>query len=598
ASSAVKDLTDLVPELLKKLAELEGKNITADVAGNLSKIREIIEAARHSASLAKVAMKFNGTSGVNVRLGSPLEELRPYTSVALYLLDADPARGDDTTGDDSRFLFYLGKKTGLGDYIGAFLEKKKVVFVYNLGIGDTFLRFPEPDAIINSKAFTYVRFERFNRLGQIMLQEALLPVNNKRIFKTTSVASRKDYLLDLDPANTVLYVGGAPAGAQLPAALSLPNFVGNLELAAINENITSLYNFEKTYFMNTATDNPAKRAVTWPSDGAFTAEHRGFAVRAHRPPWLTIYACFLASRRTSMDDGILLFMEKDNKFMCLSIYNGQLHFVFDFGAGPVVPKYSSVIKIHQKDYYAVQLNVYQLVSKVSLNVGPKSERLFFDVFSPEIQSLWSVVGNIAYIGGVPKGRIPDSIKQHLPVQTSYKGCMKALKVMTSAISLKLIPTSGIIYGCYDNFVVSRGADFTGAGYLSFQPEGFDATDFECGLTFKTTSPSGLLMGSADRGDDLQISMVETGKVQLKLGTITIRSLTNGFNDGLPHYVKVTRQGNTVRMAVDNKYEPDTEMVRRRRASRQAPGQLYFLGGYAEASASRFNGCIANVYVRR
>ncbi|XP_078449871.1 laminin subunit alpha-5-like isoform X2 [Lampetra planeri] len=599
ATKKVNDLTDLVPELLKKLAELEGKNISADVAGNLSNIREIIEAARHSASLAKVPMKFNGTSGVNVRLGSPLEELRPYTSVALYLLDADPARGDDTTGDDSRFLFYLGKKTDggrrkrqadLGDYIGAFLERKKVVFVYNLGIGDTFLRFPEPDAIINPKAFTYVRFERIYEHAQAEFRQ------DKRIFKTMSVASRKDYLLDLDPANTVLYVGGAPAGAQLPAALSLPNFVGNLELAAINENITSLYNFEKTYFMNTVTDYPAKRYKDSPEVNPQTYYFDGTGYAEAPVDASGGRYNFDFNIRTSMDDGILLFMEKDNKFMCLSIYNGQLHFVFDFGAGPVVPKYSTVIKVHQKDFYAVQLNVLQLVSKVSLNVGPKSERLFFDVFSPEIQSLWSVVGNTAYIGGVPKGRIPDSIKQYLPVQTSYKGCMKALKVMTSAIALKQIPTSGIIYGCYDNFMVSRGADFTGTGYLSFQPEGFDATDFECGLTFKTTSPSGLLMGSVDR--DLQISMVGAGIVQLKLGTITIRSASNGFNDGLPHYVKVTRQGNTVRMAVDNKYEPDKETARRRRASRQAPSQLYFLGGYVEASASRFNGCIANVYIRR
>ncbi|CAN0123733.1 unnamed protein product [Lampetra planeri] len=594
ATKKVNDLTDLVPELLKKLAELEGKNISADVAGNLSNIREIIEAARHSASLAKVPMKFNGTSGVNVRLGSPLEELRPYTSVALYLLDADPARGDDTTGDDSRFLFYLGKKTDLGDYIGAFLERKKVVFVYNLGIGDTFLRFPEPDAIINPKAFTYVRFERIYEHAQAEFRQ------DKRIFKTMSVASRKDYLLDLDPANTVLYVGGAPAGAQLPAALSLPNFVGNLELAAINENITSLYNFEKTYFMNTVTDYPAKRYKDSPEVNPQTYYFDGTGYAEAPVDASGGRYNFDFNIRTSMDDGILLFMEKDNKFMCLSIYNGQLHFVFDFGAGPVVPKTPgcsvtfSPGALHTP--LQVQLNVLQLVSKVSLNVGPKSERLFFDVFSPEIQSLWSVVGNTAYIGGVPKGRIPDSIKQYLPVQTSYKGCMKALKVMTSAIALKQIPTSGIIYGCYDNFMVSRGADFTGTGYLSFQPEGFDATDFECGLTFKTTSPSGLLMGSVDR--DLQISMVGAGIVQLKLGTITIRSASNGFNDGLPHYVKVTRQGNTVRMAVDNKYEPDKETARRRRASRQAPSQLYFLGGYVEASASRFNGCIANVYIRR
>lgn len=47
--------------------------------------------------------------------------------------------------------------------------------------------------------------------------------------------------------------------SQPPAPLALPNFKGCIELDTLNEEVLSLYNFEKTFSLNTTEEKPCGR---------------------------------------------------------------------------------------------------------------------------------------------------------------------------------------------------------------------------------------------------------------------------------------------------------------------------------------------------
>ena len=55
-------------------------------------------------------MKFDGTSGVEVRLPEGLKDLRPYTSLEFYIKDMEPLNRGDDEPNEKQFLLYLGKK--------------------------------------------------------------------------------------------------------------------------------------------------------------------------------------------------------------------------------------------------------------------------------------------------------------------------------------------------------------------------------------------------------------------------------------------------------------------------------------------------------
>lgn len=63
---------------------------------------------------------------------------------------------------------------------------------------------------------------------------------------------------------------------QPPAQLTLPNFKGCIELETLNEDVLSLYNFERIFSLNTTEEKPCGRSVSlWvlPARGVFSFEN-------------------------------------------------------------------------------------------------------------------------------------------------------------------------------------------------------------------------------------------------------------------------------------------------------------------------------------
>uniref|UniRef100_A0A8C3D6A6 Laminin subunit alpha 5 n=1 Tax=Corvus moneduloides TaxID=1196302 RepID=A0A8C3D6A6_CORMO len=181
----------------------------------------------------KVPMKFNGSSGVQVRMPSNLQDLAAYTSLKFYIQNPEPRSREDE-GEEGRFVLYLGsQEVRWGQRVdGALL----VHWIYKLGD-------EEPTSLSVDED-----------IGE---QFVTISIN--------SVAKGEQGLLNLNPRNVVFYVGGYPSSFTPPPALRYPNYRGCLELDTLNEEVVSLYNFQHTFELDTAAEKPCARWIKFES---------------------------------------------------------------------------------------------------------------------------------------------------------------------------------------------------------------------------------------------------------------------------------------------------------------------------------------------
>uniref|UniRef100_A0A671Z2E7 Laminin, alpha 5 n=1 Tax=Sparus aurata TaxID=8175 RepID=A0A671Z2E7_SPAAU len=202
-----------------------------NISENIDRIRQLIQQARNAASKVGVPVKFNGESGVQVRTPRNLADLAAYTSLKFYITLPEAARARRQDNGIKQFVFYLGNKDSSKEFLGMTLEGKKLRWYFNVG-GETAEVLTPQD--IKSDG-------NFNK-G---------PEEIKRTFKADGTAGGDQGLLNLLTDDTVFYVGGYPSTFKPPPQLALPNFKGCIELDTLNEDVLSLYNFEKIFKLNT-----------------------------------------------------------------------------------------------------------------------------------------------------------------------------------------------------------------------------------------------------------------------------------------------------------------------------------------------------------
>uniref|UniRef100_A0AAQ6AMH3 Laminin subunit alpha-5 n=1 Tax=Amphiprion ocellaris TaxID=80972 RepID=A0AAQ6AMH3_AMPOC len=170
-----------------------------NISENINRIRQLIQQARNAASKVSVPVKFNGSSGVQVRTPSNLADLAAYTSLKFYITLPETARARRQNSATKQFVLYLGNK------------------------------------------------------------DVSIPTGDQRVTKASVEAKGDQGLLNLLTDDTVFYVGGYPSTFKPPSALALPNFKGCIELDTLNEEVLSLYNFEKIFQLNTTEEKPCGR---------------------------------------------------------------------------------------------------------------------------------------------------------------------------------------------------------------------------------------------------------------------------------------------------------------------------------------------------
>ncbi|KAM6915336.1 laminin subunit alpha-4 [Xenentodon cancila] len=592
AGEAVDNLNVLVPELLDKLKVVEDKKPFSNVTTNIMRIRELIAQARSVARKVQVSMKFNGQSSVEVQPHSNLEELKTVTSISLFMR-VDP----DKDPIEDRFILYLGDRNGRKDYMGLAIKNDNLVLVYKLGGEDVEIPLSSKPVSQWPAVFNFIKIERLGRHGKVFLTIPSQSSTDEQKFIQKGEATGTDSLFDIDPKDIVFFVGGVPPDVTLPPPLSLAPFVGCIELASLNNEVISLYNFKEKHKINMVTSPPCPRyklAFSQSRIASYLFDGTGYALISNiqRRGKFGVVTRFDIAVRTVANNGVLFLMVNGDNFFLLEIKNGFLRLMYDFGFsnGPnlfddKLPK----LQINDARYHEVSV-IYHQSKKVILLVDKSHVK---SMENPKTTLPFSDI----YIGGAPSSILKS--RPELFSVVGLKGCAKGFQFQKKDFNLLEEPgTIGISSGCPEESFMSRKAYFNGQSYLGSTAKISPFDNFEGGLNFRTLQPSGLLFYLSEGSDEFSISLENGGVVLNNRGT-KVKSHKKQYNDGRTHFLVAAVNKQKFSLLVDDKDKQEKKRPSSATSSSSDSAvKTFYYGGSPSSSFKNFTGCISYAYINR
>ncbi|XP_023128669.2 laminin subunit alpha-5 isoform X1 [Amphiprion ocellaris] len=597
ANNTVNKLGEAIPTLMKKLDELQNHSAQMpNISENINRIRQLIQQARNAASKVSVPVKFNGSSGVQVRTPSNLADLAAYTSLKFYITLPETARARRQNSATKQFVLYLGNKDSTKEFLGMTLEGKRLRWYFNVG-GETAQVMMEED-VKSDGNFNSLVLERILQYGQMSMSSEASE-GDQRVTKASVEAKGDQGLLNLLTDDTVFYVGGYPSTFKPPSALALPNFKGCIELDTLNEEVLSLYNFEKIFQLNTTEEKPCGRSKpvltqAWVNDAAYF-DGTGFAEIIFTDE-STRMQRFEQEVKLLSHNGILLLLHNENKFLCLAVLQGRLRVFYDFSDSLMELKDSAaspdLLKITGAEAKTLEVIIVRSAQN-RIVVRKNRAHLYTHQFSDSIPVF---IGSY-YLGGVPEQKMPEKLKAVFSKQGSVKGCFRNVKAQSSHIDLKRMVSSGVSFGCDSDLLVAREAHFTGQSYLDF---GVLAnipslrSNFSAGFSFRTDKTDGLMFYHRDQVGECQ-ALLRAGHVVVSVGSSVIKTQKT-YNDDNSHYVTIYNNVNGMRLYMDDMLEKGKEGTTT--GSRGPPLPGTFVGGTPDQTLTNLTGCISNVFIKR
>ncbi|KAM9055333.1 laminin subunit alpha-3 isoform 4-T5 [Megaptera novaeangliae] len=569
ADNSVKKLTNKLPDLLSKIESINQQLLPlGNISDNMDRIRELIQQARDAANKVAIPMRFNGKSGVEVRLPNDLEDLKGYTSLSLFLQRPEST---ESGGTENMFVMYLGNKDASRDYIGMAVIDGQLTSVYNLGereaelqVDQTLTKSETQEAVMDRVKFQ--RIYQFARLNYTRKATSSKPEAPQFLDMDSGDSNT---LLDLDPENVVFYVGGYPSDFRLPSRLRFPPYKGCIELDDLNENVLSLYNFKKTFNLNTTKVEPCRRRKEESDKNYF--EGTGYARVPTQPN--APFPTFGQTIQTTVDRGLLFFAENQDRFISLNIEDGSL--VVRYKLNSEQPKEKGIRGIiNDGRDHLILIKIGKTQKLMRINVDSQSIKIEGDIFD----------FSTYYLGG-----IPISIRERFNISTpAFRGCVKNLKKTTGVVRLN--DTVGVTKKCSEDWKLVRSASFSRGGQLSFTNLDFPLpSHFQASFGFQTFQPSGILLNHQTRASSLQVTL-EDGHIELspRDSSSPIFTSPQTYMDGLLHYVSIISDNSGLRLLIDDQPLKNNQRLLGFSNSQQS----LRLGG------SYFEGCISNVFIQR
>lgn len=567
ADNSVKKLTNKLPDLLSKIESINQQLLPlGNISGDVDRIRELIQQARDAANKVAIPMRFNGNSGVEVRLPTDLEDLKGYTSLSLFL---QRPKSRENGGTEDMFVMYLGNKNAASDYIGMAVVDGQLRCVYNVANSEAELQVEQTLTESETQEAVMDRV-KFQRIYQFLMlnytKEATSNKPNKPQLHHMNSGNRNT-LLNLDPENVVFYVGGYPPDFTPPRRLNFPRYKGCIELDDLNENVLSLYNFKKAFNINTTEVEPCRRRKEESDKSYF--EGTGYA-RVPTPLHANTRN-FAQTIQTTVDRGVLFFAENQDHFVSLNIEDGKL--LAQYKLDSEHPKEKRMRRpVNNGEDHAIQINFRK--ARILMRLSGKSENITIE---GEIFDF-----NTYYLGG-----IPIAIRERFNISTpAFRGCMTNLKKTSGVVRLN--DTVGVTKKCSEDWKLVRSASFSRRGQLSFSNLDLPG-QFQASFGFQTFQPSGILLNYPTKESILEVTL-EDGHIELSTrdSSSPIFKSPQTYMDGLLHYVSVISDNSGLQLFIDGRPLKTNQRVQGFIGTQRS----LLLGG------SDFEGCISNVFVHR
>ncbi|XP_055472145.1 laminin subunit alpha-4 [Psammomys obesus] len=600
ARDAVRNLTEVVPQLLDQLRTVEQKRPASNVSASIRRIRELIAQTRSVASKIQVSMMFDGQSAVEVHPKVSVDDLKAFTSISLYM--KPPPKKPEQAGSwiADQFVLYLGSKNAKKEYMGLAIKNDNLVYVYNLGTKDVEILLDSKPVSSWPAHFSIVKIERVGKHGKVFLTVPSLSSTAEEKFIKKGEFAGDDSLLDLSPEDTVFYVGGVPANFKLPASLNLPGYSGCLELATLNNDVASLYNFKHIYNMDPTKSVPCardklaftqSRAASYFFDGSSYAVVRDITRRGK----FGQVTRFDIEVRTPADNGLVLLLVNGSMFFSLEMRNGYLHVFYDFGFSNGPMHLEDTLKraqINDAKYHEISI-IYHNDKKMILVVDRRH------VKSMDNEKKKIPFTDI-YIGGAPQEVLQSrTLRAHPPLDINFRGCMKGFQFQKKDFNLlEQTETLGVGYGCPEDSLISRRAYFNGQSFIaSIQKISF-FDGFEGGFNFRTLQPNGLLFYYASGSDVFSISL-DNGTVVMDVKGVKVKSADKQYHDGLPHLVITSISPTRYELVVDKSRHGSKNPTKGKAEQTQVTEKKFYFGGSpVSPQYANFTGCISNAYFTR
>eukprot|EP00079_Xenopus_tropicalis_P036607 XP_017950378.1 PREDICTED: laminin subunit alpha-3 [Xenopus tropicalis] len=552
ASNSVKNLTGSLPDLFDAMNHINSLMPLANISESVSRIRELIQQARDAANKVVVPMRFNGTTGVEVRPPSNLEDLKAYTHLSFFLqrpASRTDRRKRQLTPD--MFVMYLGRKDASKDFIGLAVKDDKLMCVYNLGGNeaeinvDPYVSQNNPDEAI----MDHVVLERIYQYLSLNYTKSFTSTRPDPVAKYTTDV-RRNMLLSLDPEDVVFYVGGYPSDFRPPSKMNFRNYIGCIELDSLNQNGISLYNFKRTFNLNTTLVQPCKRYKEESERSFF--EGTGYAsISSTLPTGRNLR--YEQTIQTTTDEGVVFFAENGTSYISLIIENGILVLQYRIESG-------TVQKIKSTNGLVSDGNEHV----VALRITPRDKTIFVleqSSIAINASNVDAFIFSTYYLGG-----IPAVLREQYNIQTApFRGCVKNVKTPLSSATFK--ETYGVSRRCSDDWNIVRSAEFARGGTLGLKSDGFTfPQNFQTSFGFQTSQPSATLLSYTTQGGVLNIK-------------------------GLFRCLKKTCDSFAFRLRLLVDEEQVTEIIGSPGAQGTSTGDINFGG-------SNFEGCISNVFIDR
>uniref|UniRef100_A0A8C5NVV6 Laminin subunit alpha-3 n=1 Tax=Jaculus jaculus TaxID=51337 RepID=A0A8C5NVV6_JACJA len=512
ANNSVKKLTKKLPDLLIKIESINQQLLPlGNISDNVDRIRELIQQARDAANKASK------------------------------------------------------------DYIGMAVVDGRLTCVYNLGQREAEVQVDQvlTESETQEAVMDRVKFQRIYQFARLnYTKEATSNKPKAPQFHDTD-SGNSNSLLNLDPENVVFYVGGYPPDFQLPSRLNFPPYKGCIELDDLNENVLSLYNFKRTFNLNTTEVEPCRRRKEESDKNYF--EGTGYAripTQANAP-----FPTFVQTIQTTVDRGLLFFAENQDHFISLNIEGGHLMVRYKLDSEPPKEQETPETINNGRDH------------SISIIIGKLKKLMWITVNSHNIK----IEGEIFDFSTYYLGGIPIAIRERFNISTpAFRGCMKNLKKTSGVVRLN--DTVGVTKKCSEDWKLVRSASFSRGGQMSFTNLDLPLPDrFQASFGFQTFQSSGVLLNHQTRTSSLQV-ILEDGHIELRTrdSNQPIFKSPQTYMDGLLHHVSVISDTSGLRLLIDD------QLLTRNQRLPDFPNiqQSLRLGG------GNFEGCISNVFIHR
>uniref|UniRef100_A0A8C0ZFD6 Laminin subunit alpha 3 n=1 Tax=Cyanistes caeruleus TaxID=156563 RepID=A0A8C0ZFD6_CYACU len=619
ANNSVKNLTNQLPDLFSKIKSINQQLMPiSNISENIDRIRELIQQARDAANKVAIPMRFNGSSGVEVRPPSNLEDLKGYTSLSLFI--QRPRQTSDTRQRANRFVLYLGNKDASKDYIGMAVKDGYLTCVYNLGGGDGEVRVQSLVTQSNTEesVMDQITFERIYQYAKLKYIKAATSISPDYESPRSTSSGDSDMLLNLDPSSVVFYVGGYPPDFRPPRNLNYPRYEGCIELNSLNEHVISLYNFKRTFNLNTTEVQPCRRYKEETDQSYFEGTGYASVTARERSAERVRYEQTI---ETTADEGIVFFAANGDQFISVLIKNG--HTVFRYKLNSEPPK-----EIEAKE--TVNDGTYQQVSVCALKC--QATELFFlplpetsfNISTPPFRGCMKNVKNPSTASVVFDKTFGVSKKCLDDWKVTSKFPQKLLLEFTdSGLSINPGP---LCFAEVKNYVIAKTCDSSKRTWIgssnsqeSSRPIKLGGDNFEelCFMHFglfsffnyikitfyvRTRSSRGLIVFMEESSEDSYMALhISKGHFVFSLGSaekqIKVKT-SNKYNDGQWHTVVFSTDGKNARLVVDGLRAQHRKLATNSAISFKPP---VYVGGLPPLKKQNipmksFKGCLRNFRV--